>query len=121
MPRERTLQTNALKWLNEQDYTIAHNIHTGMYGTRGYPDIVAFVYGVGLLIETKTPSGVLSKSQQKVKDEFEQNGVLFIVARSLDDVRAAHTIIGQLVVKRGLRDRGIDIDNRNLRLFPRGR
>lgn len=101
MPRERTLQTNVIKWLNQQDFTIAHNYHVGGFGINGYPDIIAFVYGVGLLIETKTEVGKLSKAQIALKEKFEKNGVLYLVARNLDDVKQAHNAVRRLVLKRG--------------------
>lgn len=61
----------------------------GPMGERGVPDIIGCIPGGKmLLIEVKTPTGVLSPEQGAFLDRFRAAGALAFVARSPEDVVA---------------------------------
>ena len=67
------------------------------FGVKGHPDIVARKKPVGytgfsgrvVWIECKSPKGKLSEAQEEWRKIAALHGDVFIVARSLDDVREA--------------------------------
>ena len=67
------------------------------FGAKGHPDIIARLKPVGytgfsgrvVWIECKSPKGKMSEAQKEWREKAITYGDLFIVARSLDDVRQA--------------------------------
>lgn len=58
----------------------------------GFPDIAGIIPnsdGRLFVIEVKRPSGRLSPEQEKWRDSLSRRGVLYILARSVEDVKAA--------------------------------
>ena len=62
-------------------------------GLSGAADITGWIKGSGrrIEIEVKGPGGTLRKSQEHFKSLCEKGGVLYIEARSIDDIEAAIT------------------------------
>lgn len=65
------------------------NTHGSVMGRAGLPDIIAIHRGRGLVIETKAPSGRLRPLQRHVLAQAQKAGAIAVVARTLDDVKAA--------------------------------
>lgn len=59
------------------------------FGIPGQPDIFAIIQGRFVGIEVKTVVGKQSKDQKNWQRNCERAGGLYILARSVDDVRAA--------------------------------
>ena len=57
------------------------------FGIPGQPDIFAIIRGRFVGIEVKTATGRQSKDQQNWQRNCERAGGLYILARSVDDVR----------------------------------
>ncbi|MEQ8156603.1 MAG: VRR-NUC domain-containing protein [Clostridiaceae bacterium] len=62
---EREIVTAILKYLKTVPHCFAFKEHGGMYGTAGIPDIIACIGGIFYAFEVKTPSGKLTKLQEK--------------------------------------------------------
>lgn len=62
---EREIVTAILKYLKTVPHCFAFKEHGGMYGTAGIPDIIACIGGRFYAFEVKTPSGKLTKLQEK--------------------------------------------------------
>lgn len=59
----------------------------GLGSLKGLSDLTALKDGQTVYIEVKTPTGRLSEYQEQFKAEIESRGGLYIVARSVDDVK----------------------------------
>jgi len=100
MKSEANIKAEILLWLSEQSNIIAWNNPTGLaksmdgkyhirFGLVGSPDILGVIGPPGrfLGIETKTLRGKQRESQKRFQKAFEAQGGLYMVARSVDDVR----------------------------------
>jgi len=58
------------------------------YTRKGWPDICLIRNGKFYSIEVKTDVGRLSPEQKELGGEIIANGGMYVVARSIDDVRA---------------------------------
>ena len=56
------------------------------FGTPGSPDIFVLKMGKIIGIEVKSPTGILSVDQEAFRDSFTQEGGIYIMARSIDDL-----------------------------------
>lgn len=88
---ESQLKTKALAWLRAQPETWVVKIHGGPMGSAGVPDLLCCVRGAFLAIELKSPTstGKPTPSQAVVGTRIRAAGGLWLVARSLDEVRDA--------------------------------
>lgn len=59
----------------------------GAYSKKGDPDMICCVKGKFFAIEAKTPTGVQSDWQKLRQREIEKAGGVYILARSLNDVK----------------------------------
>jgi len=66
----------------------------------GIPDYIVNYRGRAIAIETKTPTGRLTRLQSYELDKFRQAGGIGIVARHLDDVAASLDAIDTLETAR---------------------
>ena len=99
---ENKVQSGILTWLHEQgifawrqnnqavyDQRLGHyRSHTGL---RGVPDIIAVIDGRFIGIECKTKTGKQSSHQALFQKRLENNGGLYILARSVKDVQEVLT------------------------------
>ena len=67
---------------------LVYRMQQGLGAHRGFPDLVAVKAGRVLFVEVKTRTGRLSTFQEVFKQEIESQGLRYVVARSVDDVRA---------------------------------
>lgn len=85
MTPETSLKKTIKDWLTIKRYFFWYSLQ-GLGAQKGIPDIFVLkeekLYG----IEAKSPRGKLSESQQHFKNELENNGGVYIIARSLEDV-----------------------------------
>lgn len=74
-------------WKNASGVAMADGRHI-RYGLKGSPDIIGVIEGGRFLgIEVKTGCATQSPQQKKFQKIFEQLGGLYIVARSLEDIK----------------------------------
>lgn len=112
--REKSIRARVMEWLNDQPgiyawVTPTAFAHVGqklvagpggfgfglrlqegkgvMLGTRGQQDVIACVDGWMLCIETKTPSRKQSEAQRRFQARIEAAGGVYVVARSVEEVR----------------------------------
>lgn len=88
MPREAALLARVVRLLNARGAWHFKTAGT-VFGITGLPDIVAIHKGRGLVIETKAPRGRLRPRQKLVLAQAERAGAVVVVARDIDQVRAA--------------------------------
>ncbi|WP_378955406.1 VRR-NUC domain-containing protein [Pelosinus sp. sgz500959] len=62
-------------------------IHQSLGSYKGIADLYAIKDGRQVWIEVKTPKGVLSEHQERFRDDVERHGGVYLVARSVDDVK----------------------------------
>jgi hypothetical protein len=81
-------------WRQNTAPTVQHDGNGGIrfrkmpkYARKGVPDIIAIKGGVFYGIEVKTPAGHLSPEQHQFGRDLIIAGGLYVVARSIDDVR----------------------------------
>lgn len=87
MKQESRIVKRILDWLNDQPETKAIKIHGSQYMEAGTPDIYCCFRGHPYFFEVKTPSGHVSKIQEKRMEEWEDAGVSCYVVRSLENVQ----------------------------------
>ncbi len=63
------------------------------FGRKGQPDIIGCIRGRYVGIETKTQSGQQTKEQKAWQYNVERSGGLYILARSVEDILHALSII----------------------------
>lgn len=86
-PKEVDIQSairDYLRWSGW--FVIRHQQTLGSH--KGLSDLTAIKAGRTVYIEVKTPKGVLSADQEQFRSDIEAHGGTYIVARSVDDVRA---------------------------------
>lgn len=101
-PRESAVQAAVLAYLEERGDCFVWRNNTGAYsprpgqfisfGRRGSGDIIGVIAPSGKLvaIECKRPvGGRLSKDQERFRDRVWACGGIYILARSVDEVRVA--------------------------------
>lgn len=54
---------------------------------KGFPDIAGVVNGRMFAIEVKTPTGRMSEAQRDWQQKLESNGVVYLIAKSVEDVK----------------------------------
>lgn len=101
MVKESDIQRSILDWLNANGYfclrvplggvaqSIGNKVIYKRNPMRGFPDILGLMKqqpGFMFVIEVKTPKGVLSKEQKAMREQLENRGVVYILARCLADV-----------------------------------
>lgn len=97
--KEALIQSQILSWLTAEKIwhrriplgPVSHGGVRKKNPLRGMPDIIGIIPdspGRMFAIEVKTQEGVLSPIQEETIKELEGEGVLVILARSLEDVRA---------------------------------
>lgn len=65
-------------------YVVLHQ--QGLGAHKGFPDLTAYKDGICIMIETKKPSGSLSKDQRVFREDIMQAGMLYIVVRSPEEI-----------------------------------
>lgn len=88
---ESQIQKEIIQFL--KDNKIFHFRVNADATTVGIPDIVACYKGVFLGIEVKTPTGVATKMQERVKEEIYNNQGWHVYAKSVEDVRKVMFLI----------------------------
>ena len=93
---EHDIQALILIYVTSLPYTFAFRMNTGKarmggrfvtFGIPGQPDIFAIIQGRFVGIEVKTVVGRQSKDQKNWQRNCERAGGLYILARSVEDVR----------------------------------
>lgn len=64
----------------------------GPFVRNGVADILGIYHGLPLAIEVKSKTGKVSKDQREFLEEFDRNGGIAIIARSIEDVRIGLSI-----------------------------
>lgn len=94
--RESDIQALILIYITSLPNTYAYRMNTGAahdgtrmvrYGIPGQADIFACMHGRFVAIEVKTATGRQSKAQQQWQQNVERAGGIYILARSVEDVR----------------------------------
>lgn len=88
---ESQIQKEIIQFL--KDNKIFHFRVNADATTVGIPDIVACYKGVFLGIEVKTPTGVATKMQERVKEEIYNSQGWHVYAKSVEDVRKVMFLI----------------------------
>ena len=93
---EHDIQSLILIYVTSLSETFAFRMNTGKarmggrfvtFGIPGQPDIFAIIQGRFVGIEVKTETGRQSKDQKNWQRNCERAGGIYILARSVDDVR----------------------------------
>ncbi len=92
MTPEGKLKKAIRDWLSVNGVYYA-NVAGGAFSKPGDPDIIADVGGRFLAIEAKTKTGTLREDQKICQRKVEMSGGTYIIARSLDDVVNAVTLL----------------------------
>ncbi|SDN06994.1 VRR-NUC domain-containing protein [Acetanaerobacterium elongatum] len=71
---EKDIVTAILRYLGTIPGCFCFKEHGGMYGTAGIPDIIACIGGRFVAFEVKTPSGKLTKLQEKTLQKIIEAG-----------------------------------------------
>lgn len=77
-------RTDVLIWNNPTGFDELRRIH---YGLKGSADLIACISGRFVGIEVKSSVGIQSKEQRAFQSAVERCGGIYILARSVDDVR----------------------------------
>ena len=100
MPKEQDLKNLIVEWLNANQI-LAYKNNSGVFffknkggnmrcfraGIKGLPDISFYLKGgLGGFVETKSKYKKLSKDQEAFKEKAEKQGIIYILAYSLEDV-----------------------------------
>jgi len=88
-PKESSIQTAILKYLNSLPGCRARNNHGSAFSGAGTPDITACYYGQHIEIEVKRPGGQLTKLQAHELAKWAEAGAITIVATGVEDVKLA--------------------------------
>lgn len=100
---EHDIQSLILIYITSLPHTFAFRMNTGKarmggrfvtFGIPGQPDIFAIIQGRFVGIEVKTAVGRQSKDQKNWQRNCERAGGLYILARSVEDVRTALSSAG---------------------------
>ena len=84
---EKDIVNAIMKYLKTVPKAFVFKEHGGMYGTAGIPDLIACIDGRFVAFEVKTPSGKLSKIQEKTIQRInEANGKAYKVT-SVEEVK----------------------------------
>ena len=87
MVSERSVRSGITQYLTRKGIPW-FPIPASVYGRRGAPDLVACLMGGRFMgIEVKAPNGKSSKLQLHWKRKIEQKGGVYLIARSVNDVR----------------------------------
>lgn len=73
-------------WQNDS-FGIKGRKRENRYRPNGVPDIIGVANGIFIGIEVKTASGKMLESQKIFRQKFVECGGIYIVARSVDDVK----------------------------------
>jgi hypothetical protein len=88
-PKESTITTSIIKWLNTLPECYATKNHGGMYGTAGIPDVTCVYKGKAVFFEVKRPGGKGATDLQNATIvKLANAGAHVQVVRSLVDVKA---------------------------------
>jgi hypothetical protein len=100
--KERDIQKLIMDYL-AAEHILAFRMNVGamkidkrfiQYGVLGMADILSFpLTGVPLWIEVKAEKGKQSPAQKSFRDQVEEYGHHYLLARSLDDVQTAVRIL----------------------------
>ena len=88
-PREKEIEGYCIGFLEQLGFEVWK---TSQYGkpkgmTPGLSDLIAFGYGMCLFVEVKTRTGRQSKDQRAFQKAVEKNGGVYLMPRSLDELR----------------------------------
>ncbi len=95
-PNETRLVSYFVAQLNLQPFTFAWRSSTGAaqtatrlvrFGKKGQGDITGLCRGRFFVVEVKTETGVQSPAQKLFQQHVEHAGGIYIVARSLEDLK----------------------------------
>lgn len=93
---EHDIQSLILIYVTALPHSFGFRMNTGTsnyggrftkYGIKGQPDIFLIYRGLFIGIECKSKSGVLSTDQKQWRDNCLRGGGVYVVARSVGDVR----------------------------------
>ena len=96
-PRESSIQTAILRYLNSLPGCRARNNHGSAFSGAGTPDITACYRGRHIEIEVKRPGEKPTKLQQYELAKWAEAGAVTMVATSVEDVRKMIEAIGSHV------------------------
>lgn len=83
--KESDIQRDIKTFLQYRGWFVV-KIHQSMGSYKGIADLYCLKNGLSVWVEVKTPKGRMSEHQERFKDDVEQNGGHYIVARGIDDV-----------------------------------
>ena len=101
--KESTLQAKILARLNQIDGVMAVKYPGGIYGKKGFPDIVASVMGVFVALEVKLPGEKPTMIQMEMGNQISKSGGVFEV---VDNVEDAVVVVRGVVERQRQRDQG---------------
>ena len=96
LTREQDIQSAILIYVTSLPMSFAFRMNTGAvkdgnrfirYGLPGQPDIFLILNGRFIGVEVKTKTGRQSEAQKNWQRNCERAGGIYILARSVDDVR----------------------------------
>jgi hypothetical protein len=85
---EQQIQTDIMEYLRWKGWFVFKIHQQGKYCYKGISDLIAVKDGVTIYVEVKNATGKLRPEQMKFMEDIERHGARYIVARSLDDVKA---------------------------------
>jgi Holliday junction resolvase len=85
-PKNETLILKSIKQYLQYRGWFVIRIHQGLGCHKGVSDIIALKKGKSVFIEVKTKNGKLSMFQEIFKNNIENNGGEYRVARDIEDV-----------------------------------
>jgi Holliday junction resolvase len=88
MASEQQIQADIMEYLRYKGYFVFKVHQQGKYCYKGISDLIAVKDGVTIYVEVKTPTGTLRPEQIKCMEDVQSHGAKYIVARSMDDVKA---------------------------------
>lgn len=83
---ESMIQRSIMETLRWKGWFVV-KIHQSLGSYKGIADLYAIKKGRSVWIEVKTATGKLSEHQEQFKVDIERNGGIYIVARSVDDLK----------------------------------
>lgn len=88
MATESQIQSDIKSYLEYKGWFVFKIHQQSKYCFKGISDLIAVKDGVTVYIEVKTPTGKLRTEQIAFMEQIESHGARYIVARSIDDVKA---------------------------------
>ncbi len=84
---ENKVKASIKKYLEDDHWMIQSNAQFGPYVVPGRPDMEAYKNGKVIFIEVKSKTGRQSDWQKAYQKKLEEHGMIYILARSVDDLK----------------------------------